>query len=215
MFRRFIGYSKEEKPDNDSKLDLIELQRYISKKYGNGKDFLKNFSNPLDIGKYRLALMVQTMICQKTKIVDVIDYVDLRKCLFIAYKINEFLEHPELYAEILDPIKSVFTNRKSEGKKALINTWREALIKEKEDKIVEEGNEKIVEFCSEREMIRLYRTMKQKFWHMTPPEELPAVLKTGSGVIFSYSELHPVLYNLYQSLPKAEEETQVSRLIIM
>lgn len=211
MFRRLIGYYKEQKSESEPKLDLVELQRYISKKYTSARNNIKNFKTPLDVGKYQLALMLQTQLCEKTKTVDVINYEELRLCLFIAYKINEFLEHPDLYSSTEYPIKSVFTSRDRDGKKPLITAWKEELIKAGRDDIVEEGAERIVEFNSAIEMKRLWIAIKQILLNTTPPDELPDSLKTGSGVYYRYSELHTIIHGLYRFLPKAEEKLTITR----
>ena len=208
-WRRWLGYNKEEKQENGSKLDLLELQKYISKKFSD--NFHRDFPTPLALGKYQLALMVQSIVTEKTKIVEVIDYVDLRKCLFITYKMNEFLEHPGLYASNRIPIKSGFCNRKKEGKKTLIKYWRDELIKEGKESIACETDEKITAYYAEIEMMRLFRTMKQNFWHMSMPDDLPEKIATGSG--YFTSELHNTIRALYQKLPKEEENHSLGFVI--
>lgn len=209
MWRKWISYGKEEKQETGSKLDLFELQKYISRKFCD--QFYKYFPTPLALGKYQLALMVQSIICEKTKAVDVIDYVDLRKCLFITYKMNEYLEHPDSYSGILFPIKSGFCNRKKEGKKLLIKIWRDEIIKEGIKTMAQEPDEKIAEYYAEIEMMRVFRIMKLNFWNVTMPDDLPEKIATGSG--YFTSELHNNIRALYQKLPKQEDSYSLGFVI--
>lgn len=198
--QRFLGYfSREDKSENDSKsLDLTDLRQYVERKYYNADpNFIKNFNSPLDIGKYRLALDLETLITQKIKMVDEIDYAAVRRILFIAYKLNEFLEQPDLYANNSKPIKSELSNRCKN---------MSGIIKAAEKYVEEYGVDYSVECYSQVEIRLLFRELEKRFMNVELPAELPKHLKTGSRMFGRTSGLHLIIYDLYQSLPEPKKE---------
>lgn len=197
-----IGYfRKDDKPviRENKTIDLTGLETYITKKNGGNKeiDLLKQFITPLDIGKYKLALEIKDKVSQKIKNPSV-DYQDLRKDLFIYYKVNELLEQHDLYSRLEIPIKTELSNRKS----------LERLIKASE----KQGVDKFAEI----EVMALFKDIKRIYDRFSPPDELPKSIRTGAEYSWVYdgrSTLHPEINNLYQQVQlkcKAQEQEEQS-----
>lgn len=187
-------------------IDLTPLTDYIAKKrnYKSRIDFATHFTKPLDAGKYSLALRLKKTLLEQilkpgvssemlTKNGNIIsdemiktdlDYEKIKKDLFIFSKINEFLEQPDAYDDIGISIESEFTNRKNMS--LFLKTCEEKSLDAKKHSI--------------REMNRLFLRFNIMFHSIDPPPDLPLYLKTGSGVIGRYSNLHIVIKNLYQQI---------------
>jgi len=139
------------------------------------------FSTALDIGKYSLSLLILQTIKDKVA-KETGDYLELKKDFYIFYMVNEFLEHPEIYSSMENPIASPLCDRN--GKESL-----EAELKNKNARCF-----------SKLEVLRLFRLFKKKITLKQEKEvnlkELPDFLKTGSGYYGRYSSLHSIIKSL-------------------
>jgi hypothetical protein len=161
-------------PKEESKTDLSPLKNYINDKcYGMPFD-LKNFATPLDLGKYKLA----EMLFEKLK--QIKDPHAQMRMLFVAYKLNEFLEDPTMYASLSTPLKTPLSNRKDFSE-------------------LEKASDIFgVEVSAEVEMERLFDLFEAMYGQVTLPQALPMVY-TGSSNFFwrSESKLHTAIRSIY------------------
>jgi hypothetical protein len=161
----FFGYFNKAK---DSK---SELQEYIAnKKLGLRTEFeMKQFYTPLDVGKYKIALLIEAGLQEP-------DDVFLRT-LYIAYKLNEFLEQPDVYGSVNPVLQSELCNR-SDFTSIMIAC-------------------RVIGF--QQYVTDEWKRLLDRFTHMfatvTLPDELPGYLKTGSG--WNWSTIHYLIKDLY------------------
>lgn len=190
--------AEEEKPVSQeaATLDVGALRNYIQ--------INASFKTALELGKYELALYLEGNLSQKIKKKE-IDYNEFKRDFYVAYKINEFLEAPDLYASVENPIQSVFDDRYGMTK------------------LLEDSKDAGVAFYAEQEMVKLFRLFKKLLLTVTLPAELPEYVKTGakfygwslsslglSSLGYNVSTLHPVIKDLYEQCQKklAELEKQ-------
>jgi hypothetical protein len=182
----FIPYfKKEEKPacDNEAGLNLAGLKKYIISKTA--------YTTALEVGKYKLALYLESDVKERIKSKD-INYEEMQRNFYIAYKVNEFLEQPGSYAKMSDPPTSIFVNR--DGMQELL----------------EEGKVLGLEFYSERAMEALFNQIKIMYNSVALPLVLPEQVYRGStNYWLSYipkslncSNFHPVIKDLYEQCQK-------------
>jgi hypothetical protein len=165
-------FSKDNKQENAEVLDLTALDGYIQKKCGSKVFDIKNFKTPLALGKYKLAIFL------RNKLQNMTDLQSQSRVLFIASKVNEFLEQPESYANLKTPVKSELTNRSDFYH--MLNCSKVYGI----------------EVSTEMEINRLYELMQTLYVNCVGPQILPAHVPTGSG--WGSSSLHLIIKNLHE-----------------
>ncbi len=175
-------FAKEEKPvcDNAAGLNLGSLKEYIRKKA------ICN-ATLVDIGKYRLALHLEEDVEQRIKDKD-INYEEMQRNFYIAYKVNEFLDRPETYANMTDPPTSIFVGGDMQ-------------------KLTQESKELGLEIHLDKEMQTLFRAFEKMLRSVTLPIALPEQVKKYylSGYYTSYSIFHPIIKDLYEQCQKKLE----------
>lgn len=179
-------FAKQEKKEVCKQLNLLPLDLYIQKKCGHKIFDIKNFSTPLALGKYKLASLLRSKLSKAT------DFKNQRRIIFLAFKINEFLEQPGVYANLENPIKSELTNRS-------------------DFYLMMNGSEVFgIETSADNEMARLYELFKKMYADLDLTHDLPDMLATGSGWSWSGSSLHLVIKNLYEECKNITQSEQCS-----
>ena len=147
---------------------------------------IKYFNSPLVIGKYKLSTLI-------AKWLDKGSSKELAKNLYIAFKINEFLEQSEIYSTLNPPLKTELNNRSD-----FVG-------------LLTAGSVVGVEVYTNSELNRIVERFNKMFGGIALPEELPGYVKTGSGFMGRYSNLHYIIKNLYkqnQIMLSEKEELQ-------
>lgn len=190
MLNGWLTYftTKEEKPVciNEAGLNLGRLKEYIIEKYA--------VNTPVEIGKYRLALYLENDVKQRVKDKD-INYNDMQRNFYVAYKVNEFLDRSDTYASLPDPPKSIF--EESHTMQELLN----------ESKVLG------LEMYSEKEMETLFRLFEKMLYSVSLPAALPEHVKKYyfSGLLTSYSRLHYIIKDLFEQCQKKVLELEKTK----
>jgi hypothetical protein len=124
-----------------------------------------------------------------------INYDDMQRNFYIAYKVNEFLDKSDSYASLADPPKSIFDEGHS----------MEELLKESKDLGLE--------MYTEKEMESLFMTFEKMLHSVSLPAALPEHVKKyyllGAYTVYtSYSKLHYIIKDLFEQCQKKVVELE-------
>lgn len=206
---------KDAKPaENILGLDVTKLQDYVNGKIVKTKDAknknrekIYNYcASALEVGKCQIGIYLLEQIEKSVQDKDKkAQYESLLEDLYIAYKINEFLELYHSYSFTSEPIESIFTDRSG---MTLIN-------KKTEDLDLWELAKGEVE-----RLYYLFRNMHYQSDMLTKqinlPKKLPDKVKTGSwlsGWVPGPSRFHFAIKDLYeQCYKKLAEMAKLEKL---